>query len=693
MFEKSKTPKNIALFIQKPTNVWSNGCYQQAFYLGKALENAGHIVTFVSADPSYSVFEPYGRPIKTLFLTDNLSWMDCVVFASAILAEKAFLALLKIYDVRVVSFICGNLFSLHQEEFVFGVHNIFKDYLLDDVHEVWMLPMYTYAKEYIEIMMGKKVLITPYVWDTDLIEIAKKESKVPLEYVPTNSSAEMDIIIAEANLSAHKTALCPILCLNDIEKHDPSLVSSVHSFCMIGDETKEDQVQRTAHRKELMSKLPIYKKLNSYGRITMPSILEWFRINKPNGNLVALTHNFMNNLNFLHLELMHLGYPVIHNCPRFPNGLYYEDWHFQDCKSLVKKAKSIDTWYDEYKQKCSEIVESFRPTNPEIVHVYRDLVDDLCREPKAVSIHEKTKNMVMKLAQGIRESPENLNVTSSPVGIVICSSHENRTQDLIKNIRGFTARVPIEVYIPKSSVMYSFQDPTITVKVGQFEEHWRNMPYAALNNGFENFVLMDDLTRFLNNPEIYFQFEQLQTYGNIVWANPTGYKENDTTTVCNGLDYAARWFISIYYGTVFKNGDREVSSNLCVFNGNKCHKMFQLWKVLVNSGEYFSSMGFADGRELIKLAYVLSGTVMFLNNIVPFAISSFGSSELANILLYQVVSKVGGHYSVFPVPVPNTANPQWNLLETDTSTEWQEQADGLLKLSKINSVAKMNVSG
>ena len=692
MFEKTQNPKNIALFVQKPSNVWSNGCYQQAFYLGKALENAGHIVTFVSADPSYTEFEPYGRPIKPMFLTDDLSWMDCIVFASAILAEKAFLALLNIYDVRIVSFICGNLFSLHQEEFVFGVHNIFKDYLLDEVHEVWLLPMYTFAKEYIEVMMGKKVLITPYVWDTDLIEIAKKESKVPLEYVPASSTAEMDVIVAEANLSSHKTALCPLLCLNDIEKQDPSVVSSVHAFCMIGDESKEDQIQRTKHRKELMSKLPINKKLNSYGRITLPSILEWFRINKPNGNLVALTHNYNNNLNFLHLELMYLGYPVIHNCPRFPNGLLYEDWHFQDCKSLVKKAKSIDTWYDDYKQKCHEIVESFRPTNPEIVHEYRDLVDNICREPKAVSLHEKTKNMVMKMAKNIRESPENFNITSSPVGIVICSSHENRTQDLIKNIRGFTTRIPIEVYIPKSSPLYSFQDPTITVKVGHFEEHWRNMPYAGLNCGFENFILMDDLTRFLNNPEIYFQFEQLQSYGNIVWANATGYKENTTTTVCNGLDYAARWFMTIYYGIMFKNGDREVSSNLFVFNGHKCNKMFHLWKILVNSGEYYSSMGFENGRELIKLAFVLSGTVMFLNNIVPFAISSFGSTDLANILLYQVVDKVGGHYSVLPIQVPSAANPQWNLIETDSSTLWEEQPDGLMKLSKVKSVAKMNVT-
>ena len=692
MFEKTKNPKNLALFVQKPSNIYSNGCYQQAFYLAKVLENAGHNVFFVSADPTYKVFEPYGREIKTLFLTDDLSWMDMIIFASAILAEKAFQALLRIYGVKCYLYICGNLFTLHQEEFVFGVHNIFKDYLNDDVDGVLMLPMYSYAKEYIEVMTGKEVIICPYVWDTDLMDHAKKESKVPLEYVPTSSSADMDIMIAEPQLSQHKTSLCPLLCLNDIERHDPKIINSVHAFCMLGEEGNPEQERRTEHRKEMLSNLDINKKCNLYRRITLPSILEWFRTNKPNGNLVALTHNDRNNLNFLHLELMYLGYPVIHNCPRFPNGLFYEDWHFQDCKELIKKAKSIDTWYDDYKKKCHEIVESFRPTNPEIVHSYRDLVDDLCKEPKRISVHQKTRDLIVKLSKEVRESTSEYNPKDKQVGIVICSSNELRTQDLIKNIRGLSQRLPIEVYIPKDSVPYGFQDPSIVVKIGAYNEHWRNMPSASLSCDFENFIIMDDMTRFLNNPELYFQFEQLQTHGNIVWASSFGYKENDSVQVCNGNEYAVRWFMSIYYGMQFKNGDREVSSNLFVFNRKKCQKMFQVWKILVNSGEYFATMGFINGRELIKMAYYLSGTVMFLNNIVPFGISSFASNDIANILLYQIVEKVGGHYSVIPAPVPSTDKPHWNLLETDTNTEWQEQKDGLLKLSKVKSVVKMNTT-
>jgi len=692
MFEKTNTPKNVALFVQKPSNIYSNGCYQQAMYMATAIKNSGHNVFFVSADPSYKVFEPYGHEIKTLFLTDDLSWMDVIVFASAILAEKAFITLMKIHGVKICAMVCGNLYTLHQEEFIFGVHNIFRDYLLDAVDEVWLMPMYEYAKEYLEVMMGKPVKMIKYVWDTDLMEHAKKEAKVPLEYIPATSSAEMDVAIFEPNLSQHKSSLCPFLCANDLEREDPTIINSIHAFCMLGEEGNPEQERRTEHRKEMLSNLLINKKSNLYRRITLPSILEWFRTNKPNGNLVALTHNDRNNLNFLHLELMYLGYPVIHNCPKFQNGLFYDDWCFQDCKEIIKKAKSIDTWYEEYKKKCHEIVESFRPTNPEIVHAYRDIVDTLCKEPKTISVHQKTRDLIVRLAKEVRETNTEYTAKSLPVGIIICSSNELRTQDLVKNIRGLSQRLPIEVYIPKDSPSYSFQDPTIVVKNGQYIEHWRNVAYAGLTTGFENFIIMDDLTRFLNNPELYFQFEQLQTHGNIVWSSSFGYKENDSTTVCNGQDYAARWFISIYYGMMFKNGDKEVSSNLFVMNGKKCHKMLQIWKILLNSGMYFQDMGFTNGRELIKLAYYLSGTVMFLNNITPFAISSFGSNDLANILLYQVVEKVGGHYSVIPVQVPNKENNTWNLLETDASTQWEEQKDGLLKLSKVKSVAKMNTT-
>lgn len=695
MGDQTQTPKNVAIFVQKPTHIYSNGCYQQAYYLGKALENAGNRVTYVTADSTYTEFEPYGKPIKVMVLTDDLSWMDCIIFASAILAERAFLSLLSIHDVKIIGFICGNLFTLHQEEFVFGVHNIFKDYLVDAMHEIWMMPMYEYAKDYIEVVTGKTVYICPYVWDTDLIDHAVREAKVPLRYQPAGPTAELDVTIFEPNLSVHKSSLVPFVCLNDLERQDSSLFQSIHAFCMLGEEGNADMERRTTHRKEMLSHLKIQGKTNLYRRLTMPSILEWFRVNKSNSNMVALTHNYMNNLNFVHLELMYLGYPVIHNCPKFQNGLYYEDWHFHDCKELVRKAKNISTWYGEYLNKCKEIVDSFLPTNPDITQAYRVLVERVCGGPKTVSVHEKKRDLLHRLSKEIREREVQNKVggpCSKPAGIVICSSNELRTQDLIKNIRGLSQRLPIEVYIPHSTPLYSFQDPNIVVKTGKFEEHWRNMPQAALECDFENIVLMDDLTRFLNNPELYFQFEQLKTHGNIVWPGAFGYKETEESSpVSNGKEYAARWFMSIYYGSMFRSGDREVSSSLFVFNGGSCQRLFRMWQILVNNGDYFSTVGFNQGRELVKLAYVLSGTVMFLNNIIPLAISSFGSNDTANILLHQIVDKVGGHYVILPIQVPKTDQPVWNLLETDSSTRWQERDDGLLTLSKVKSVSRMTV--
>lgn len=659
--------RNVAIFIQKPSNIYSNGCYQQAFYLGKAIRNSGHRVVFVTTDPTYTVFEPYNENIHIITLTENLEWMDCIIFASAIIGEEAYLKQLVTYDVRIIMFICGNLFSLHNEEYVFGVHNIFTDYLLKIDFDVWMMPMYSFAKEYIEVLTGKKCTMVDYVWDTDLIEHAKKESPVDLNY-KISTQPNLDVLIFEPNMSTHKTSLCPILCLNDIERQDPSVINSIHVFCIkdtSGDEIKE---RASSHRQKMISSLAVSPKIAMYPRMITPSVLEWFRIHAPERNVVVLTHNYMNNLNFLHLELMYLGYPVIHNCEAFKNnGLWYNDFAFHDCKEKIRKCLELFGEYENYRKRCLEIVNEYLPTNPKIISSYRKLIDDLPK--KKITEYILKRDMILKIISSYRNEVNPYTVPSGSYGILVMSSNPQRTDALVRNIRSLSPTIPVCVCIPKSEIQNPYMDKSIRIINGESNSWWKNTPNAIISCGFENVLTVDDFTNFLINPEIYMSFEQLREHGNVVWSSLFSYNDKRISDLQqHGL---LRWYFSILYGVPFRSGEREIGTGCYLFNVNRMYTVLKVWNLLCSS-EHLEKNGFENGVGLLKLAFSLSGQTLFINSMIPFAVNSWGEKNTANVIMYRLTENVAGHYTVIPYAVPKSHNDEWIIHQPNELTRFHE---------------------
>jgi uncharacterized protein YlbG (UPF0298 family) len=118
--------------------------------------------------------------------------------------------------------------------------------------------------------------------------------------------------------------------------------------------------------------LEIYKdkKLEKYGRIIMPYIVDVIKKNNSFLNIVV-SYNLLNNLNFLHLEMFYLGIPIIHNCKPFEeNEMYFSD------NELLKAVQLIETTrihFDkrEYKEKCKRIIDFFSPNNETRLETYK----------------------------------------------------------------------------------------------------------------------------------------------------------------------------------------------------------------------------------------------------------------------------------------------------------------------------------
>lgn len=359
----------VGILIKKPENIFSNGCVQQALFLKKVIENTGHCVNFLSIEANYTSFEITNDEIT--YTDENFDFSDyfCIILASLVLLPSTnalYIQNIKKFDLSIINLVCGNLFILNQEEFVFDIHNILHHYTLSYFTLNWVLEMYNYSKDYIQLLTKQPTDITPYVWDTDIIQKYNDMNKITIN-ICTKDNSKINLLIFEPNMSIHKNALVPLLIAEDFNTKYPNRLNKIYLFC---------STNIMENNQVFLKGLSIYKHIESYGRIVMPYILH--EIEKNNNYLnIVLSYTLLNNLNFIHLELFHLQIPIIHNCEPFKlNKMYFED---DDLLYAVELIENTRIGFDkcEYKINTKHILDEFSSKNTNRINNYKHKLDDL----------------------------------------------------------------------------------------------------------------------------------------------------------------------------------------------------------------------------------------------------------------------------------------------------------------------------
>jgi hypothetical protein len=400
--------KKVGILLKKPENIFSNGCVQQCLFLKKILINTGVDVDFLSIEENYTKYEITND--KVIFTDDTFDFSDyfVVILGSLVLLNtknKEYIDNLKKFNICVINLICGNVYILHQEEYIFNKHQIMHHYIEDSFTQNWLLEMYDYSKTYVELLSNKPTHITPYIWDNDIISEYVKLNNII--YRENHDTKKVNILIFEPNMSIHKSSLIPIL-LAEKYYNEYGNLNKVYVFCT------NDVLTNSA---SLITNLNIYKNniIESYGRIVMPFILNVIQDNNNFINVV-ISHNIMNQLNFLHLEMFHLGIPIIHNClPYEDNGYYYND--FTDNNTIVNMIDNIRLSFNqsEYSKKCKCIIDKYSSTEPSRVNIYKNLLIDIYEEYNKEQPIIVTEQPIIVTEQPIIVTEQPIIVTEQPI--------------------------------------------------------------------------------------------------------------------------------------------------------------------------------------------------------------------------------------------------------------------------------------
>lgn len=228
----------------------------------------------------------------------------------------------KLKHCKVVQFHCGNHCYFNAEDVVFNKHDVVK--LLHNTwfHETWVFPMHRFASSYYELLTGKPTKVMPYVWSPTLIDRYCLDHGLDVACDPLlyKDGAGLSLCCFEPNLNVTKTCLAPLLIMNRVYQKRPALIKKCMLFCAH---------HLTKHQPfvDFLAYLDIAKAnlLEIYPRVPLPQALA--QMKEKNIAPVIIGHQIANSQNYMYLECLHLGYPLVHNSPALETvGFFYDEW-------------------------------------------------------------------------------------------------------------------------------------------------------------------------------------------------------------------------------------------------------------------------------------------------------------------------------------------------------------------------------
>jgi len=278
---------------------------------------------------------------------------------------------------KIIVYKCGNNYVLSMEAILFKDSPEHYPIFDEGIDEIWYVPQqHETNRGFYRTMYRCNVLPVPFIWDSKYIDYSlnsvdasfeagayKKDSK----YDPTKEKKTIGVM--EPNINVVKFGLIP------------SMIAEECYRGYIGKE-KIDRLMITnstniVKHKEFMGMIKtfdLYKdgKINGEARYQTAYIVSQYMD-------VVISHQVLNPLNYLYLDVAYMGYPVLHNAPLCKDvGYYYEGG---DTKEAAKMLEHIllthDNNLEEYKERTRKSLERYLVSNKNLILSYDALIHNL----------------------------------------------------------------------------------------------------------------------------------------------------------------------------------------------------------------------------------------------------------------------------------------------------------------------------
>ncbi|SAK96472.1 hypothetical protein AWB79_07342 [Caballeronia hypogeia] len=375
----------ISVVTHQGQNIWQNGLGQNVIFLAEALQKLPFVEDVSLIDvgdqnampPQVDMASKGLRIIRAQDATDTVD----VIFEMGGALDTQWLDLMRARGKKVVYYCCGQPYVGLVEAPIFDkpVHSMRPD----RYDEIWLMPKDRLSVPMMRTLHRCDVHLIPFIWHPQFLEkrIAEvSDHGLRYEYQPrTDASAKpltqtqgFRVAMFEPNISVVKTSSIPMLVCEEAYREDPSSVSHMH-------------VLNSVHMKDhptlvhMANSMNIVKdsKATFHGRNDIAGFMAQYAD-------AVVSHQWGNDQNYLYLDVLYGGYPLIHNSPWLEAGYYYPDFNAQEgARQLMRAAREHDASLADYRAKAQRVIDSVNPFSQANLNAFADRLLHLCKRTEA----------------------------------------------------------------------------------------------------------------------------------------------------------------------------------------------------------------------------------------------------------------------------------------------------------------------
>lgn len=363
----------IGITIDLSIAFWANGAQQNIVFLNHLLSASKDNQCFYIADgdPNRKLSKNEPSIMLNTLMGDKKIKLDVLIVAGAMFDQRVYDELkrrnknLKIILIHCFNKLMDDIhYTINNNE-----TNVDPGEKPNHLSQIWILPHHEFSVEYIKAYYNfDDVRKVPYIWssffvDQKMDELMNKGTDLTFKSKDINK-----ICIFEPNFSHIKSCIVPLMICEKFEQLFPGELESVNVFSC--ERLREKKFfNKYVKRLSLLGKDKNLCYFNNRWS-TLAGLTRW-------GNTVV-SHQMNNALNYAHLEVLHLGLPLIHNSEELMDlGYYYPDFNINMAAKQLKNALlNHSETLMQYKNDVRSELAKFNPRFQSNIDAYNNLLNE-----------------------------------------------------------------------------------------------------------------------------------------------------------------------------------------------------------------------------------------------------------------------------------------------------------------------------
>jgi hypothetical protein len=356
-------------------NLFSNGLFQNVFILYKMFDAMGYAPILVIHDkPSNLDKIPTMLHPCRMMSTEQIILQPIPVIALIEIGmsiDPLLREFVKMLGGKLAKLYLGNILNIDVETPIFYPAMHFAHHVIEKIDRVWVSPHYGQHAEYASYLNhvippeNLEDMIAPYVWDSCIVT---RDGEQRHQWRPRAAPEDDVIVIMEPNISFQKSSLVPLL---TVERWYRASGRKWRGKVVV---VNGDRLEHSPHfNNSLKSTLDIF----TDGRVELLDRRDILTVMKTWPSALFVLHQYNNEYNYMTLELLHCGFPVVHNSEAWAAfGYTYSGNNIQSGAEQIHAAWSTHAEHLEaYRAHSAALTWRHSPYNPTVQEAWNALLN------------------------------------------------------------------------------------------------------------------------------------------------------------------------------------------------------------------------------------------------------------------------------------------------------------------------------